>query len=172
MAADSPVMLERRRPDWTVAIVAGLAASAVLMVLDLLWSSVAEGGGPWRTSHMIAPIFTGVDTAQVSEYRFSWGVVAIALAAHYVLGMISGIVLAAIMTPMHLDTSVVKASAIGAAFGAVIYVVNFHIATRFFPWLTELRGLPTIAAHFVFGIVMAVLYYKLGRTSSAEARAS
>lgn len=171
MAADGSVMLERRRSDWAVGIVAGLAASAVLMVLDLLWSSVAEGGGPWRTSHMIAPIFTGVDAAQLSEYRFSWGVVAIALAAHYVLGMLSGVVLAALMTPLHLDTSAAKAIMIGTVFGAVVYVVNFHVVTRFFPWLTELRGLPTIAAHLLFGIVAAVFYYKLGRTSSADARA-
>ena len=51
--------LERRTPDWAVGLVAGLAAGAVLMVLDLLWSTVVEGGGPWRTSHMIAPVFTG-----------------------------------------------------------------------------------------------------------------
>jgi hypothetical protein len=160
--------LERRRPDWPVGLVSGLAAGAVLMILDLLWSTVVEGGGPWRTAHMIAPIFTGADAAQISEYRFGWGVVAIALAVHYVLGMLFGLVLAAIMTPMHLDTSPLKAALTGAVAGIVLYVVNFHGIAQMFPWLADLRGWPSIAANVVFGVTAAVLYCKLGRTSPAD----
>lgn len=159
------VETERRTPDWSVAAVAGLAAGAVLMVLDLLWSAIVETGGPWRTSHMIAPIFTGADAAQLSEYRFSVGVVAIALAVHYVLGVVFGLILAAIMTPMHLDASVGKSLAAGAIFGVVLYVINFHGVAAMFPWLAEMRGWPTIAAHIVFGVVAALLYARLGRTT-------
>ena len=159
--------LERRTPDWAVGLVAGLAAGAVLMVLDLLWSTVVEGGGPWRTSHMIAPIFTGADAAQVSEYRFSWGVVAIALGTHYLLGMIFGLVLAAVMTPMHLDATPTKAAITGAVAGVILYVVNFHGIAQVFPWLAELRGWPSLAANVLFGVTAALLYCKLGRTPPA-----
>src|SRR5882672_1150764 len=144
---------ERRAPNWPVAAVSGFAAGAVLMVLDLLWSSVAEGGGPWRTSHMIAPIFTGPDVAQPSNFSFSFGIVSIALAVHYVLGIAFGLVLAAIMVPLRLDSSAPKALLTGAVFGLVLYLINFHGMARAFPWLAELRGWPTIAAHLVFGVV-------------------
>ena len=65
--------------DWTAAAVSGFAAGAVLMVLDLVWSALFNPDGPWRTSHMIAPIFLGASSAS-QGYPFSVLVVAIALA--------------------------------------------------------------------------------------------
>lgn len=164
--------LERRVPNWPVAAVAGLAAGAVLMVLDLLWSSIVEGGGPWRTSHMIAPIFTGADAARSSAYSFSVGVVGIALAAHYVLGIVFGLILAAIMTPLRLDSTPAKAILTGAVFGVVLYLVNFYGVARIFPWLSEMRGWATLAAHLAFGVVAALFYWKLERTAPGTARAA
>jgi hypothetical protein len=164
------IQWERSRPDWVVAAVAGFAAGAVLMVLDLLWSAAVDSGGPWRTSHMIAPIFTGADAARSSNYDFSVGVVAIALAVHYALGIVFGLILAAIMTPLHLDSTLEKAILTGAVFGVALYLVNFYGLVRLLPWLAELRGWPTIAAHLVFGIVAAVLYAKLGRAAPAGSR--
>ncbi|HEU5296630.1 MAG TPA: hypothetical protein VFU71_17750 [Burkholderiaceae bacterium] len=162
------IQWERRRPDWVVGAVAGFAAGAVLMVLDLLWSTVVDPGGPWRTSHMIAPIFTGADAARAPNYDFSVGVVAIALAVHYVVGIVFGLILAAIMTPLHLDSTLEKAIGTGAVFGVVLYVVNFYGLVHLFPWLAELRGWPTIGAHLVFGVVAALLYAKLGRTAPVK----
>ena len=156
---------ERRAPDWPVAAVSGFAAGAVLMMLDLLWSSAVAEGGPWRTSHMIAPMFIGPDAAQTSGFHFSVPVVAIALAAHYTLGIVSGLLLAAIMTPLQLDSTVTKALLTGAVFGVALYLVNFHIIGSWLTWLADLRGWATLAAHLVFGIVAALLYWKLGRTA-------
>jgi uncharacterized membrane protein YjjP (DUF1212 family) len=155
---------QRRSPDWLVAIVSGFAAGAVLMVLDLLWSSLVTGG-PWRTSHMIAPIFLGTDVVQSSNHPFSLSVVAVALAAHYVLGIVFGVILAAVMTPFNLDSTAAKALVTGAAFGLVLYFVNFYGMVRFLPWLVDLRGWATVAAHLVFGSVAALLYWKLERTT-------
>lgn len=169
MAIDHPIAApERRTTDWPAAVVAGLAAGAVLMVLDVLWSVVVERGGPWRTSHMIAPIFTGENAAQLSEFRFSWGVVAIALGVHYVVGMLFGLVLGAIMTPMHFDDSPAKSTAIGAVFGLGLYLVNFYGVASLFPWLADMRGWATLAAHLVFGVVAALLYRRLERQPVAR----
>lgn len=158
---------ERSRPDWVAAAVAGFAAGAVLMVLDLVWSAVVDPSAAWRTSHMIAPIFTGADAARAPDDGFSVGVVAIALAVHYVLGIVFGLILAAIMTPLHLDATLEKAIVTGAVFGFALYLVNFYGLVRLFPWLVELRGWATTCAHLVFGIAAAVLYAKLGRTAPA-----
>jgi len=157
----------RRAPDWLVAAVSGFAAGAVLMVLDLLWSSIGVGDGPWRTSHMIASIFTGPESLQSSDYRFSVGVVAIALATHYALGIVFGLVMAAIMAPLNLDATTGRALLTGAVFGGALYLINVDIVVRFlFPWLAALRGWDTLAAHLVFGIVAALLYQKLPRTAT------
>jgi hypothetical protein len=153
--------LERRAPNWPVAAVSGFAAGAVLMVLDIIWSSIVETGGPWRTSHMIAPIFMGPDPLQSSGFHFNFGVVAISLAVHYVLGIAFGLVLAAIMAPLNLDASMPRAVVTGAAFGLILYLINFFGMVRWFPWLADLRGWATIAAHLVFGVAAALLYWKL-----------
>jgi hypothetical protein len=164
------VDVHRRTPNWVVAAVSGFAAGAVLMVLDLIWSSVVAGGGPWQTSHMIAPIFTTPEAAQSPGYRFSLPIVAIALTVHYVLGIVFGLVLAAIMAPMNLDATIGRAAATGAAFGLALYAINFYGMARVFPWLAGLRGWPTVAAHLVFGVVAALLYWKLTQRQG-EARA-
>jgi hypothetical protein len=155
-----------RTPDWLVAAVSGFAAGAVLMVLDLLWSSIGAGKGPWQTSHMIASIFSGPFGLQSSDYGFSVGVVATALATHYALGIAFGLAMAAIMVPLSLDATTGRALLTGAVFGGALYLIVVDVVVRLlFPWLAELRGWETFAAHLVFGIVAALLYRKLRRTA-------
>ena len=154
-----------RATDWTAAAVSGFAAGAVLMVLDLVWSALFNAHGPWRTSHMIAPIFLGTDTLKASGYAFSVGVVSVALATHYVLGIVFGVVMAFLMAQLRMDASPERAAAAGAVLGLVLYLFNFELMARaFFPWLAALRGWETLAAHVLFGIVAALLYWKFNRT--------
>lgn len=155
-----------RATDWTAAAVAGLAAGAVLMVLDLIWSGLFNPEGPWRTSHMIAPIFVGADAFKQSGYGFSVGVVAVTLAVHYVVGVLFGLVLAAGMVQLELDREPGPAILAGVVLGTALYVVNFDLLVTFFPWLVQLRGADTLAAHVVFGIVAALLYWRLKRTGA------
>ena len=149
--------------DWTAAAVSGFAAGAVLMVLDLVWSALFNPDGPWRISHMIAPIFLGAGSAS-QGYPFSVTVVAVALATHYALGILFGLAVAWIMSHLELDTLPPSAMATGAAFGVLLYLFNFHVVARvLFPWLAQLRGVETLAAHVVFGMVAALLYERLKR---------
>jgi hypothetical protein len=153
-----------RATDWTAAAVSGFAAGAVLMVLDLFWSATFSPDGPWRTSHMIAPIFTGADSMRTSGYGFSVGVVAIALATHYAMGIVFGLVIAALLVQLKLDSSPGIATVAGASMGCALYLINFDLLTVFFPWLVAMRGVDTLAAHVVFGVVAALLYRRLKRT--------
>ena len=154
-----------RATDWTAAAVSGFAAGAVLMVLDLFWSAFFTPEGPWRTSHMIAPIFTGADSLPTTGYRFSIGVVAIALATHYALGIVFGLAMATLLVQFRLDSSPGMALVAGATLGAALYLINFELLVGFFPWLVSLRGADTLAAHVVFGVVAALLYCRLKRTA-------
>jgi hypothetical protein len=151
-----------RPTDWTAGAVAGLAAGALLMVLDLVWSGIFNTGGPWRISHMIAPLFTG--TPGSPGYGFHPGVVSISLAVHYGLGIVFGLVLAVVMSQLRLDTSSASALATGAIAGIVLYLVNFDLLASVLPWLATLRGGDTLAAQVVFGIATATLYFRLRRT--------
>lgn len=155
-----------RATDWTAAAVSGFAAGAVLMVLDLVWSSIFNPEGPWRTSHMIAPIFIGTDSLKATGYGFSVGVVAVALATHYVLGIVFGLAMAAVLAQLRLDSTPSRALVAGAILGLALYLVNFDLLVGFFPWMAALRGADTIAAHVVFGVVAALLYCRLKRTAT------
>lgn len=155
-----------RATDWAAAAVSGLAAGAVLMVLDLLWSSIFNPEGPWRTAHMIAPIFIGTDALRTGGYAFNVSVVAVALVVHYLLGILFGVVMAAVMTQFHLDASRGHALTAGAVLGTALYLVNFDLLVGLFPWLAEMQSWETLAAHVVFGVVAAYLYWRLKRTAT------
>lgn len=152
---------ERRLPDWPAAAVSGFAAGAVVMVLELLWSTLIMDASPWTTSRMIAAIVLGPDTMQATG--FSVGVVALALATHYVLGIVFGLVLASIIAPFHFDSSIGMVLLTGAVFGLAIYLFNFFGMVRFFSWFAEMRGLATLVTHLIFGMSAAILYWKLER---------
>lgn len=158
----------QRLPDWPAAAVAGLAAGAVLMVLELFWLTWVAGGNPWAASHMIAAVVMGPDTLQSSG--FSLSVVAVALAAHYVLGSVFGLLLAAIIVQFHLDSSVGMVSLAGALFGAALYLLNFYGMVRFFPWFVDWRGTATLMNHMIFGLTAALFYWKLDRRGTVRQR--
>ena len=72
------------------------------MVLDLLWSVVVTGDGPWAASRMIAAIVMGQQVLQSTG--FSLSVVVVALLLHYAFGIVGGIVIAAVSAPLGLDS--------------------------------------------------------------------
>ena len=114
---------------------------------------------------MIAPIFVGPESVQSSGHKFSLGVVTIALATHYALGVVFGLAMAGLMAPLSLDSTNGRALLTGAVFGFALYLINFYGVASVFPWLAGLRGWATLAAHLVFGTVAALLYRKLQRTA-------
>lgn len=151
------------RPDWVAAAVSGFAAGAVLMVLELFWAATTTDEGPWRIPQLVAAILTAEPPAAGAPAVFSAFTVAIALAVHYALGIVFGVVLGVLVSWFHSEASLGAMQTIGAVFGLVLYLFNFHVMSQVFPWFAELRGGATMMAHLVFGIAAAVLYWKLAR---------
>jgi len=149
----------RRLPDWTAAAVSGLAAGALLMVVELFWSTMVAGVNPWGTTRMIAAILMGPDVLQTS--LFSIGTVAAALAIHFVLGAVLGMILAFIIAPFQLDSSMGMVLLAGAVFGLLVYLFDFHVMTRFFTWFADARGWHTVVGHLIFGMAASACYWKL-----------
>ncbi len=150
---------DARTPDWAAAAASGFVAGAVLMVLELLWTTNLMGVTPWTISHKVAAILMGPAVAQ--SHEFSAAVVGVALVTHYVLGIVFGMILAAVMAPFHFDSSPSMAVAVGAVFGLLLYLLNFYGLARVFPWFMDLRGWPTLIAHLIFGMSAAFMYWKL-----------
>lgn len=150
-----------RLPDWTAAAVSGFAAGAIMMVVELLWSTLVTDTGPWGTTHMIAAMVMGPVVLQSSG--FSFGVVLAALIVHYLLGVVFGMILAAIIAPYHFDSSIGMVMLTGAVFGLAMYLFNFYGMVRVYTWFAELRGWATADTHLIFGIAAAVLYRQFER---------
>lgn len=150
-----------RAPDWAAAAVAGLAASAVLMVLELLWAATVGETSPWAVSRMVAAIVMGPGVLESSAFAIA--PVGVALVIHYLLGVFSGIVIGILIAGLHVETSLGMIQLIGGLFGAVIYLVNFHGLAQILPWFADLSGWATFIGHIVFGMVAALIYWKLSR---------
>lgn len=152
---------QRRLPDWSAAVCAGLIGGAVLMVLELLWSTTVTGESPWRNSHLIAAIVMGDRALESAE--FSVGIVAVALVVHYLLGILFSVVLAIVISGFRYESNPGMLEMSGVLFGAALYLFSFHGMSAFFPWMAELRGWATFIAHIVFGMIVVLAYPMLER---------
>lgn len=152
---------EARTPDWTAAAVSGFVGGAVIMVMELFWSTMVLDISPWAASHLVAAILLGPDVLQSTA--FSFGVVAVALLTHYVLGMMFGMLLAAIIAPFHFDSSLGMVLLTGAVFGLALYLFNFYGLIRLFPWFAEMRNWVTMLSQVLFGMSSALMYMNLER---------
>ena len=154
-----------REPDWVAAAVSGFAAGAVLMVLELVWtaSTGASGESPWRVSQLVAALTLGPRVLSPPAQVFDFGLVGVALITHYVLGVLFGLVLGAILAGMRSEPTLGRTLAIGGAFGVLLYFLNFYLLSPLAPWFAELRGWSTVIGHLVFGMSGALLYTLLAR---------
>src|SRR5690606_5661671 len=162
----APGWARARSTDWAAAALARCAAGAVLMLLGLGWAASSSIDGPWRISSLVAALAMGPAALESSGPNFD--VLAVALVTHDVLGVVFGLVLGFLIGRLHYEQSAGMMQVLGALFGAVLYLFNFHLMTQFFPWFTELRGWATLIAHLVFGMTASLLYWKLARTGAAD----
>lgn len=163
----APGWARARSTDWAAAAVAGFAAGAVLMLLELVWAASTSIDGPWRISSLVAALAMGPAALESSGPNFD--VLAVALVTHYVLGVVFGLVLGFLIGRLHYEQSAGMMQVLGALFGAALYLVNFHVMTQVFPWFVELRGWATLIAHLVFGMAASLLYWKLARPGATGA---
>ncbi|MFS8975593.1 hypothetical protein [Cupriavidus necator] len=152
----------RCRPDWRAAVMAGLIAGAVYMVLELLTARFLLYQGAWGTVKMVAAIILGRE-ALASADAFNWTIVLSAGTVHFALSIILAAVLAMILASFRLDSSMGLASLAGIVFGVVVYLINFYVFGRYFNWFDEARGWESLFAHALFGLVAADVYCNLER---------
>ncbi|MGU7771412.1 hypothetical protein ACV229_14650 [Burkholderia sp. MR1-5-21] len=152
-----------RIPDWRAAVIGGLVAGAVILVLELV-EAVILGQGAWAPLRMIAAIYFGEDALAPSA-TFEVGILLAALGVHIALTIVFALILAVIIAPFSLDSSVGMATLAGAAFGLLLYFFNFYAMTQFFPWFADARGWVSALDHIVYGLIASDIYLRLERRS-------
>lgn len=144
-----------------------------------VWSGIAAGvlstlaqAGAWilftdrfpellfRDARLTAAVVLGRQVLPPPD-TFDTAVMITAGTVHFLLSAAYGIALALLLTrwPRH-------AVAVGAGFGAALYLVNLFGFTAMFPWFAQVRDADTFMAHIVFGLTGAGAYRRLVRRST------
>ncbi|MFP3559445.1 hypothetical protein SB861_53910 [Paraburkholderia sp. SIMBA_049] len=148
-----------RLPDWRAAAISGCIAGLVFLLLEL-FSMAILGQNSWGAPRMIVAIALSRDMLSLPA-TFGFGIILVGLIVHFVLSVTFVLVLAVIVAPFSLDSSMGIASLAGAAFGVALYLVNFYGMSDLFPWLADARSWASFVSHIVFGIVAADTYLQL-----------
>lgn len=153
--------------DGKAALWAGLIAGAVFMIMEMTLVAVAGGGSFWGPPRMIGAMALGRDVLPPPA-TFDAGVVMVAMIIHFVLSLIYAYILAWVIERLNMTTG--TAALLGAAFGLVIYAVNFYaVAPALFPWFEQARTWITIVSHIAFGLLLGWSYRALAdRTAASE----
>ncbi len=141
------------RINTKAALWAAIIAGAVFMMLEMIMVPVFMGGSPWGPPRMIAAIGLGKGVLPPPA-TFDAGIMMVAMLIHFVLSVILAFLFAFIAR----GRTVGMATMIGAAFGLVVYLVNFYGMTAVFPWFAMGRGWIGIFAHVMYGAVLGFVY--------------
>lgn len=161
--------LTHRALDWRAGIWAGIIAGIVFMALEMMLVPLVMGQSPWGPPRMIAAIVMGrsVLPSPANPPTFSFGVMMAAMAAHFALAIVLGVILGKIIALFNLDSSWGLTFVVGAVFGLAVYLVNFYGMTAFFPWFVEARNWLSLTLHAVFGVIAAESYFGLEKREAA-----
>ena len=144
--------------NWSAAIWASIIGGLVFAVLEVLMVPLFQGKSPWAPLHMIGAIALG-PSAMTSPDTFDLPVIGTAVAVHMALAILYGIILAFVIARVDTGTAI----AIGAIYGLALYLINFYVFTKWFPWFADARDWISIFTHIVQGALWAYLYMVLDR---------
>lgn len=156
-----------RALDWKAAIIAGLVAGVVFMMLEMALVALVQGDSPWAPPRMIAAMVMGKEVLPPPA-SFDATVMAVAMAIHMALSILLAIILGLIVSKLRLGMA--GALIVGTGFGLAVYVIDFYLFTAMFPWFAMARGPISIFAHAVFGAVLGLVYRAVERSDEPAHR--
>ena len=144
--------------DWRAALIAGLLAGGLALVLRVLLWVLVTGGSFWAPFYQSAAILLGPESlAPVDAPQL--GVVAVGALVHMALSIVYALLLAFIIHRWGLIVGIVG----GALFGLAIYIINYYTFTYLIPWFFPLRSWLVLATHVFFGAAAGGIYEALER---------
>ncbi len=155
---EEPTTVTARVIDWKAAIIAGIIAGAIFMMLEMMLVPLIGGGSPWGPPRMIAAIGMGKDVLPPPA-DFAVAPLMVAMLIHFPLSIVFAVILAVVIQRFGLGLAIL----IGAIFGLILYFVNFYGFTAIFPWFAMARNGISIFSHIVFGAAAAWIYKAMAR---------
>lgn len=143
----------RHLMDWKAAVLAGLIAGAVFLLVLLIAYPLATGGTPWTIFRFIGAMVLG-ESVLPPPTTFDAGVVVTAVLIHFTLSILYTLILAFIVHRWGILISILG----GALFGLALYLINFFTFTMFFAWFYPARAWPFSLVHILFGAVAGGIY--------------
>lgn len=134
-------------------VLAAFAAGTVFLVLELLAMRFILGTHPGVLIRMIAAITQG-SAVLPPPMTPDVSVTLAAVILHFVMSLVYALAFAFIAK----GRSIRSATLLGAAYGLILYVVNFYGFTLLFPWFVQARDWSSIVTHVIFGGVLGALY--------------
>jgi len=150
--------MTRTLPDWRAGVWAGVIAGLGFMMLEMILVPMFMGGSPWGPPRMIAAIALGREVLPPPD-TFTPGILAAAMVVHFALSIVYALILAVLIAGASRGTVIW----VGAAFGLVLYLVNFYLFTAIFPWFAMARNWISVFSHIMFGLIAGWAYAALRR---------
>lgn len=148
--------------SWWAGAWAGVIAGLVFLMLEMGLVWMVQGQSPWGPPHMMAAMVLGKDALPPMG---TWApmdmkIVMIAMMIHFPVSIVYGLIGAWLVHRFDWAGAVM----IGAAFGVVIYIVNFYlVAPVAFPWFAMGRNWIGAFSHLMFGAILGAAYIALRR---------
>jgi hypothetical protein len=142
--------------DWRSAALAGLAAGTVATAAEIvLWWVVSQPLPAilYRDARFAAAIVMG-RAVLPPPAAFDVSILLVATMVHFALSLAYGVTLSAMISRLGTRASLLA----GAGAGLALYAVNMYGFTFVFPWFAAVRDWIAVAAHVVFGVVVAGTY--------------
>ncbi len=141
------------------AVIAGLIAGAVFLMLEMIMVPMFMGGSPWGPPRMIAAIVLGKSVLPMppQPVTFDFGVIMAAVILHFILSIIYVVILGWLCRKLSIGTSML----VGGIFGLALYYINFYGFTAIFPWFEMARNWVSIFSHIMFGLVAVYAFKKI-----------
>lgn len=148
--------------NWKAAIIAGLVAGLVFMVLESVLVATIGGQSPWGPPRMVAAMAMGKDVLPPPA-TFDMGIIMVAMMIHFPLSIVYAVVPGWAIS--HWRLNLMTSLIVGTIFGLSIYFVDFYLMTGIFPWFAMARGGISIFVHVVFGLLLGWTYYAMANPS-------
>jgi hypothetical protein len=142
-----------RTAHWGMAIVAGIIAMIVFTIVEMAFSWAIRGTWPWTPLETFGAIVRNVITPGMPATA-GVGTAAAGSALLLVLGVLSGVIVAAIVHRLGMLTAAI----VGVAFGLAMYAIDMYGFARVFPSLAGLRDWMSVLAYVIQGALTAGLY--------------
>lgn len=146
----------RQVMDWSAALWAGALAGLIFLLLNIFFVPALVGGNGWIVLRYTASIIMGAGVLPPPA-TFGLGILIVALLTHFVLSIVSALLLAFIIHRWGLIVGIAG----GALFGLALYFVNFYTLTLLFPWFFAIRSWPLLISHIIFGAAAGGIYEAL-----------